>query len=154
MIPYPLDIGIQKLITSTVSTTIPVSKSSFVPSYDMKETPNGFIFWDLSDLEPYHSSEGQSEADGVECVNFTLDVACVAHSNIQRKALVTSVLTTMQPVSAGRRIQLTSHTVTGTDVFINYLRLTMQTETSTMKTGQSNPDLTMIVLSFSGKATC
>ena len=154
MIPYSLDTGIQKLITGAVASTIPVSKSSFVPSYDMKDTPSGFIFWDLSDLMASHSSEGHSEANGLECVNFTLDVACVSHSNTQRKALVTSVMNVTQPIVAGRRVQLTSHSVTGTGVFINYLRCDSQNETSVMKTGQSNPDLTMIVLSFSGKATC
>jgi hypothetical protein len=39
-------------------------------------------------------------------------------------------------------------------VYINYLRFDSQDETYVLKTGQSNPDLTMIVLSFSGKATC
>jgi hypothetical protein len=32
--------------------------------------------------------------------------------------------------------------------------LNSQEEVSSLKTGQSNPDLTMLVLSFSGKATC
>lgn len=153
--PYPLDVGLQALIVAAVAdTTIPVAKSAFLPSYDMKVTPSGFIFWDASELTPYHSSEGHAEANGLEVCNFTLDVACAAHSNTQRKALVTSVLSLLQPIVAGRRTQLTSYDITGTDVFINFLRLDSQNETSVLKTGQSNPDLTLLVLSFSGKATC
>jgi hypothetical protein len=49
---------------------------------------------------------------------------------------------------------LTSYVVPGTEVFIQYLRITATNETGILKTGQSNPDITMLVLSFSGKATC
>lgn len=153
--PYPLDIGLQALLVAAIDdTTIPVAKSSFLPPYDLKDTPNGFVFWDCSDITPYHSSEGLTEANGLEVCNFTLDVACAAHSNTQRKSLVTSVLSLLQPIVAGRRTQLTSYDVADTDVFINFLRLDSQNETSVLKTGQSNPDLTLLVLSFSGKATC
>lgn len=153
-IPSDLDTAIQTLITSGTGTSIPVAKSSFVPSFDMKETPNGYVFWDLSDIEPYHSSEGFSEANGHEVCNFTLDVACVAYSNSQRKSIVTSVLSVLQPIVSGRRTQLTSYDVGTTGVFMNYLRLDSMNETTTIKTGQSNPDMSMLVLSFTGKATC
>lgn len=155
MSPYALDTGIQKLITTAVNNaTIPVRKTQFLPSYDMLETPNGFIYWDLSELTPYHSSEGLAEANGDDTCTFTLDVACAAHDNAARKSLVTAVLSGLQPVSTGRRIQLTSYTVANTGCFINYLRLVAQNEVSVLKSGQSNPDLTLLVLSFSGKATC
>lgn len=155
MSPYPLDKGIQKLIVTAINdTTIPVRKAQFVPSFDMQETPSGFVFWDLSDLVPYHCSEGLAEDSTGDNCTFTLDVACASHDDTQRRALVTSVLSVLQPISSGRRTQLTSYAVTGTGVFINYLRLDSQNETSVLKTGQSNPDLTMLVLSFSGKATC
>ncbi len=155
MSPYALDIGIKKLITTAINNTnIPVHKSQFVPSYDLKETPSGFVFFDLSELTPYHSSEGLAGTDGRDVCTFTLDVACASHDNTLRKALVTSVLSVLQPISSGRRTQLTSYTVPATGVFINYLRLDSQNETSVLKAGQSNPDLTLLVLSFSGKATC
>lgn len=154
MSPYALDVGIQKLISVAVGASIPCSKSSFLPSYDLQSAPNGYVFYDISEITPFHSSEGLAEADDSEKCSFTLDVACVAHDNTQRKALVTSVLSALQPIVSGRRTQLTSYDVAGTGTFINYLRLTSQEETSAMKTGQSNPDLTMLVLSFSGKATC
>lgn len=154
MSPYALDVGIQALISTAVGSSIPCSKSSFLPSHDLKSAPNGYVFYDISEILPFHSSEGLAEANDSEKCSFTLDVACVAHSNDDRKALVTSVLSALQPIVAGRRTQLTSYLVTGTTVFVNYLRFDSQDETSVLKTGQSNPDLTMIVLSFSGKATC
>lgn len=154
MSPYTLDVGLQSLISGAVGATIPCSKSSFLPSHDLKTAPDGYVFYDISEITPFHSSEGLAEANDSEKCSFTLDVACVAHSNTQRKALVTSVLAVLQPIVAGRRTQLTSYSVTGTNVYINYLRFDSQDETYVLKTGQSNPDLTMIVLSFSGKATC
>lgn len=155
MSPYALDTGIQKLIVTGINnTTIPVRKSQFMPSYDLKETPSGFVFWDLSELAPYHCSEGLAGLDARDVCTFTLDVACAAHDNTLRKTLVTSVLSVLQPISSGRRTQLTSYTVPATNVFVNYLRLESQNETSVLKAGQSNPDLTLLVLSFSGKATC
>jgi hypothetical protein len=154
MSPYTLDVGLQSLISGAVGSTSPCSKSSFLPSPDLKTAPDGYVFYDISEITPFHSSEGLAEADDSEKCSFTLDVACVAHSNTQRKALVTSVLAVLQPIVAGRRTQLTSYSVTGTSVYINYLRFDSQDETYVLKTGQSNPDLTMIVLSFSGKATC
>lgn len=154
MSPYALDVGLQSLISTAVGATVPCSKSAFLPPVDLKDAPNGYVFWDASELTPFHSSEGLATADESEKCSFTLDVACVAHSNTQRKALVTSVMAYLQPIVAGRRTQLTSYSITGTGVYINYLRFDSQDETSVLKTGQSNPDLTMIVLSFSGKATC
>jgi hypothetical protein len=152
MSPYPLDTGIQTLLSGAMG-TIPVYKSDFVPSYDLKDTPDGYVFWSLGDLTPYHCSEGVSGPDGRDTANFELDIVCVAHSNTQRKDLVTSVLAVTQPVVSGRRTQLTAYQVSS-DVFINYLRLDSQNETSVLKQGQSTPDLTLLVLSFSGKATC
>lgn len=150
--PFPLDIGIQSLISG--ATTVPVYKSAFVPSLDLKATPNGYVFYDIDDCTPYHSSVGMAGLDGREMCNFSLDVACIAHDNTQRKALVTAILAVCQPISSGRRTQLTAYTIGTTGVFVNYLRLDSQNETSVLKTGQSNPDLTLIVLSFTGKATC
>lgn len=154
MSPYALDIGLQSLISTAVGATVPCSKSAFMPSVDLKDAPNGYVFYDISEITPFHCSEGLAAANDSEKCSFSLDVACVAHSNTQRKALVTSVLAALQPIVAGRRTQLTSYSITGTDAYINYLRFVSQDETSVLKTGQSNPDLTMIVLSFSGKATC
>jgi hypothetical protein len=150
--PYPLDVGMQTLIGGSVN--VPVYKSAFVPSLDLKATPNGYVFFDIDEISGYHSSEGMAGTDGREIANFRLDIACAAHSNTQRKALVTSVLAVLQPIVSGRRTQLTSYLIGATGVFVNYLRLESQTETSVVKTGQSTPDLTLIVLSFSGKATC
>jgi hypothetical protein len=150
--PYPIDEGIQKLIATSVA-GVPVSKSSFLPSFDLKSAPNGYVYYDISECTPYHSSEGVAEAGDLETYSFMLDVACVAHSNTQRKLLVTSVLSALQPIVSGRRTQLTAYEIEGTNVFINFLRLLSQEEVTSLKTGQSNPDLTMLVLSFSGKAT-
>jgi hypothetical protein len=111
------------------------------------------VYYDISECTPYHSSEGVAEAGDLETYSFMLDVACVAHSNTQRKLLVTSVLSALQPIVSGRRTQLTAYEIEGTNVFINFLRLLSQEEVTSLKTGQSNPDLTMLVLSFSGKAT-
>lgn len=152
--PYPIDDGIQKLLTTALGSSVTVSKIDFLPALDLKATSAGYVYFDISECTPLHSSEGMAEANDAEVMEFSLDVACVAHSNTQRKALVTSVLAVLQPIVAGRRTQLTSYTVTGTSVFINFLRLDSQEEVSSLKTGQSNPDLTMLVLSFSGKATC
>lgn len=153
MSPYPLDDGIQKLI-STAAPGIHVSKAEFIPALDLKSTPNGYIYYDISECTPYHSSEGLAKPGDGETFSFMLDVACVAHSNAQRKSLATLALSALQPVVLGRRTQLTSYTVPGTGVFIHFLRLLSQEELGSLKTGQSNPDLSVIVLSFSGKATC
>jgi hypothetical protein len=150
--PYIIDEGIQKLIADSIP-GIPVAKSAFLPAFDLKSTPDGYVFYDISECTPYHSSEGVAEAGDLETYSFMLDVACVAHSNTQRKLLVTSVLSALQPIVAGRRTQLTAYEVGTTNVFINFLRLLSQEEVTSLKTGQSNPDLTMLVLSFSGKAT-
>jgi len=150
--PYPIDDGIQKLI-ATATSGIPVFKSAFFPALDLKSTPDGYIYYDISECSPYHSSEGVAEAGDSETYSFMLDVACVAHSNTQRKVLVTSVLSALQPIVSGRRTQLTAYEIDNTNVFINFLRLLSQEEVTSLKTGQSNPDLTMLVLSFSGKAT-
>ena len=152
--PYPIDDGIKALLASAAPAGVPIAKADFVPALDLKTTPKGFIYFDISDCTPYHSSEGHAEANGLEICNFSLDVACVAHDNTQRKSLATAVLSVLQPVVSGRRTQLTSYTVASTGVFINYIRLVSQDEISSLKTGQSNPDLTMLVLSFSCKATC
>lgn len=154
--PYDLDIGIQALIKSafSVSADIPVYKSFFLPSDDLKKTPNGYVFWDIADISPLLSSEGFAEAGGNESIGFSLDVACVAHDNTQRKALAASVLDVLQPTVSGRRTFLTSYTVPATSVFIQYLRLEGTEETGNYKVGQSNPDVSLLVLSFSGKATC
>jgi len=150
--PYSIDTALQTLISGTVA--VPVYKSAFVPSLDINTTPNGYVFFDIDEMFGYHSSEGMAGEDGLEIANFRLDIACAAHSNAQRKALVTSVLSVLQPVVSGMRTQLTSYLIGTTGVFINYLRLESQTETSVVKTGQSTPDISLIVLSFSGKATC
>lgn len=150
--PYDLDIGLQKLIAGSVS--VPVYKAQFLPSEDLKATPNGYVFWDAPDIIPLLSSEGFAEPSGNESVTFELDIACVAYDNVKRKALAASVLNVLQPTVSGRRTFLTSYAVPGTEVFIQYLRMTATNETGILKTGQSNPDITMLVLSFSGKATC
>lgn len=150
--PYNLDIGLQKLISG--STSVPVYKSQFLPSEDLKATPNGYVFWDAPDIEPLVSSEGFASPSGNESITFSLDVACVAYDNAKRKALATSVLNVLQPTVSGRRTFLTSYNVAGTGVFIQYLRMTATNESGILKTGQANPDLMMLVLSFTGKATC
>jgi len=150
--PYPLDVGIQTLLVSAMG-AIPVYKSDFVPSLDLKSTPNGYVFFSIGDLTPSHCSEGLAGSANKETVGFELDVICVAHDNVQRKTLVTSVMAVLQPLVSGRRTQLTSHLISST-VFINYLRFESQRETSMLKEGQSTPDLTMLALTFTGKATC
>ena len=154
--PYPLDTGVQALIQSafTPAESIPVYKSFFLPSDDLRKTPNGYVFWDASDLTPALCSEGFAEPGGNESVSFSLDVACVAHDNTKRKALAESVLDVLQPTVSGRRTFLTSYAVPSTGVFIQYLRLEGTEETGNYKVGHSNPDVTLLVLSFSGKATC
>jgi hypothetical protein len=155
MLCLDLDIGIQKLLTIAVNnSTIPVSKSQFVPSYDMRSTPNGFVYFDTSAVSLAHSSEGMQENGSKEVGTFTLDIGCVAHDVVKRKTLMESVVNTLQPVVAGVRTQLTSYLVPTTTVFINYLRLMDKNETAVLKEGQSNPDQTVLILIFSGKATC
>jgi hypothetical protein len=151
---YKIDEALQKILRAGIPTNVPVTKSQFMPSYDLKETPKGFVFWDLQDIIPLQSSEGLGRPDGKETVSFMLDVACVAHQNTDRKALHDYILNVLQPVSSGRRVQLTAYNVAGTGVFINFVRLISTIENTSLKTGQSTPDMTMIVLSFSGKATC
>jgi hypothetical protein len=151
---YNIDEAIQKILRAGIATDVPVTKSQFMPSYDLKSTPKGFVFWDIQDIMPLQCSEGLEGTNGKETVSFMLDVACVAHKNTDRKALHNSVLNVLQPVSSGRRQQLTAYNVAETGVFINYIRLLSTVENTSPKTGQSTPDMTMIVLSFSGKATC
>tara|TARA_R110000868_G_scaffold102246_2_gene281594 strand:+ start:5933 stop:6397 length:465 start_codon:yes stop_codon:yes gene_type:complete len=151
--PYPLDIGIQALLVVAMGADIPVYKSDFVPSVDLKSTPNGYVFFSIGDIIPNHCSEGLAGPDTGETIGFELDVICIAHDNVQRKSLVTSVLAVLQPLVSGRRTQLTSYRINGTS-YINYLRLESQRENSMLKEGQSTPDLTMLALTFSGKATC
>jgi hypothetical protein len=145
--PFNVDIGMRALIMS--STTVPVAKSAYLPSVDLQNAPNGYVYFDTSDITSLHDSEGLSDV-----CEFSLDVACVAHENSKRKALVTDVLSVLQPIVNGRRTQLTAYLIPDTGVFINFLRLESQNESSILKTGQSNPDMTIIVLSFSCKATC
>ena len=151
---YNIDEAIQKILRAGIQSNVPVTKSQFMPAYDLKDTPKGFVFWDLQDIMPLQCSEGLDGPDGKETVSFMLDVACVAHQNTDRKALSNAVLNVLQPVSSGRRRQLTAYNVAGTGVFLNYIRLLSSIENTSTKTGQSTPDMTMIVLSFSGKATC
>jgi hypothetical protein len=155
MSPYNLDAGIQKLLGSltVAGKSITVAKAGFLPSLDLQKYPNGYVYWDLGDQVPMHNSEGLGSAGDGETVSFDLDIACIAHENAQRKAIVDAVLDILQPVVSGRRLQLTSHTIAGTGVFINYLRFQSSAEAMEAKTGQSNPDVTVIVLSFVGKAT-
>ena len=155
MSPYSLDTGIQKLLSNlTVSgKPITVVKSGFMPSLDLQKHPIGYVYWDLGELSPMHNSEGLAVPGEGETVSFDLDIACIAHDNAQRKALANVVLDIMQPVVNTRRTQLTSHSIAGTGVFINYCRFLTSAEAMEPKTGQSNPDVTLIVLSFTGKAT-
>ena len=155
MSPYSLDTGIQKLLSGlTVSgKSITVVKSGFMPPLDLQKHPIGYVYWDLGELSPMHNSEGLAVPGEGETVSFDLDIACIAHDNAQRKALANAVLNILQPVVSNRRTQLTSHSVTGTGVFINYIRFLSSGEAMEAKTGQSNPDVTVILLSFTGKAT-
>lgn len=155
MSPFNLDNGIQKLLGSvTVSSKpITVAKAGFLPSLDLAKHPNGYIYWDLSEQSPMHNSEGLSDPNKGETTSFDLDIACVAHENTQRKALCDAVLDILQPVVNNRRTQLTSYSVPGTGVFINYVRFVSSAEAMEAKTAQSNPDVTVILLSFTGKAT-
>ena len=153
MSPYNLDEAIQKLLRSALPTTVPVYKAQFVASPDIKPSPLGYCYWNIDQVQAMHCSEGLSGTNG-EVVSFTLDVAVAAHDNAQRKALANSVLNTLQPVSSGRRTQLTAYIVPGMSVRINYLRLETTEEVPAMKTGQSTPDMTMLLITFSGKATC
>ena len=153
MSPYNLDEAIQKLLRSALPTTVPVYKAQFVASPDIKPSPLGYCYWNIDQVQTMHCSEGLSGTNG-EVVSFTLDVAVAAHDNTQRKALANSVLNTLQPVSNGRRTQLTAYIVPGMSVRINYLRLETTEEVPAMKTGQSTPDMTMLLITFSGKATC
>lgn len=150
--PFDIDIGMQALIAS--GTSVPVAKSAYLPSIDMQTTPNGYIYYDISDIVSQHDSQGLASVGVYGVGEFELDVACVARTNAQRKALVTEVLDVLQPVVDNRRTQLTAYAIPETSVFINYIRLESQNETAILKTGQSNPDVTIIVLSFSCKATC
>lgn len=152
MSPYNLDTAIQSLLggIKISGKPITVAKAGFMPSLDLQKHPYGYIYWDLSEQSPMHSSEGLGET---ETVSFNLDIACIAHDNAQRKALANAVLNILQPVVSNRRTQLTSHSVTGTGVFINYIRFLSSGEAMEAKTGQSNPDVTVILLSFTGKAT-
>lgn len=153
MSPYDIDEAIQKLLRSALPTTVPVYKAQFVASPDIKPSPLGYCYWSIDQYRADHCSEGLSGTNG-EVVTFTLDVAVAAHDNTQRKSLANSVLNTLQPVSNGRRTQLTAHIVQGTSVRINYLRMEATEEVPSLKTGQSTPDMTMLLITFSGKATC
>lgn len=155
MSPFNLDNAIQKLLGSitVASKPIAVAKAGFLPSLDLAKHPNGYIYWDLSEQTPMHDSEGMSAPGKGETVSFDLDIACVAHDNTQRKALADAVLDIVQPVVNNRRTQLTSYSVTGTGVYINYMRFVSSVEAMEAKTAQSNPDVTVILLSFTGKAT-
>jgi hypothetical protein len=152
--PYNLDEGIQALLKSAVSSTIPVYKSMHVPPDDLRSTPNGYIFWTYSEFIPALCSEGFAEENGNESVGFVLDVACVAHDNARRKALSGNVLDVLQPTVSGRRTFLTSYTVPSTNVFLQYLRLESIEESGIIRTGQSNPDQSLLIMTFNGKATC
>jgi hypothetical protein len=153
MSPYNLDDAIQKVLRSALPTTVPVYKAEFVASPDLKVTDLGYVYWNIDQITADHHSEGLSGTNG-EVVSFTLDVAVAAHQNTQRKSLANSVLNVLQPVSGGRRKQLTAYLVPGTSVRINYLRLLMTEEVPSLKTGLSTPDMTMLLITFSGKATC
>ena len=99
-------------------------------------------------------SEGFSEPNGRESISFNVDIAVVHHDNAQRKSVAASVLNVLQPTVSGRRTFLTSYQVPQTSVFIQNLRLVSTNEETLLKTGQGTPDLTMLVFSFVGKATC
>lgn len=152
--PYNIDIGLQKLISGACPTGVPCYKSQFVPSEDLKDTPKGYVFFDISEIEPYHCSEGFSETNGRESISFNVDIAVVHNDNTQRKSVATSVLNVLQPTVSGRRTFLTSYQVPGTSVFIQNLRMVSTNEETVLKTGQGTPDLTMLILNFIGKAIC
>ena len=152
--PYNIDIGLQKLISGACPAGVPCYKSQFVPSEDLKDTPKGYVFFDVSEIEPALCSEGFSEANGRESISFNVDIAVVHHDNTQRKSVATSVLNVLQPTVSGRRTFLTSYQVPQTSVFIQNLRMVSTDEQTLLKTGQGTPDLTMLVFNFVGKATC
>lgn len=154
MSPYNIDEAIQKILRSAVPTTIPVYKAEFVASPDIAPSPLGYVYWNIDEISPFHDSEGLSGNNGKEVISFTLDVACSAHDNAQRKVLMTYVLNALQPITSGRRIQLTAYQVPGVACRINYLRLITTQEVPSLKAGQSTPDMTVALMTFSGKATC
>ena len=75
--PYNIDIGLQKLISSGCPTGVPCYKSQFVPSEDLKDTPKGYVFFDISEIESALCSEGFSEPNGRESISFNVDIAVV-----------------------------------------------------------------------------
>lgn len=151
--PYNIDNAIMKILSAGMPTGVPVYKSEFLPSEDLTKMPKGYVFFDVSNMTPALCSEGYSEPNGRESVDFLLDVSVVHHENAQRKSLQASVLNVLQPTVSGRRTILTSHNVQGTGVFLNYIRMESVEEGAVLKTAQSTPDLAVLMMSFSGKAS-
>jgi len=151
--PYNIDNAIMKILSAGMPTNVPVYKSEFLPSDDLVKLPKGYVFFDISQMIPAFCSEGYSNPNERESVDFLLDVSVVHHDNTQRKSLQTSVLNVLQPTVSGRRTILTSYNVQGTGIFFNYIRMESVEEGAVLKTAQSTPDLVVLMMSFSGKAS-
>lgn len=118
-----------------------------VPAYEQAKNLAGFIAWDIVEPTTHLCSEGLSYTNGNSLV-ISSDLILYIYSNRLdvRSGLLTAVLDILQPKVSGKRTFLKGLTLT--NGFIRHLVLTEQSDYPVSKTGQSTPELSASVMTF------